>query len=244
MVFEHIEKLKQQFTDQYVRVESDRPELARFQGVVGQVKTVNFSGRALVEFLDYHLNTGWHDIDVDFLKVVNRPQPKEPEKKAAMAAPVAKKAAKPTDGKKLSPLEMARMQGAVKSGGSAPKEKQSIEEVLAAARTPKRPVADVLAAARQPKGGTATDSPAKAAPSKPKPGARMSVADMIAAARGENKSGDDTPAAQVTATADEPETTDNQPAAAPSSAAVSGKVDRQAMSVDEMIAYCREHDAA
>jgi hypothetical protein len=50
MQFERIEKLKEQYTDQYVAVDASRPELARFKGVVGQVKTVNCNGRALVEF--------------------------------------------------------------------------------------------------------------------------------------------------------------------------------------------------
>ena len=112
MVFEHIEKLKQEYTDKYVQIDSDRPELARFSAVVGQVKTVNMSGRALVEFQDYHLNIGWYDIDVDFLKVVDKPKPKVPEKKAkpaAKKAPAAKSAA--SSEKKLSPLELARMQG-------------------------------------------------------------------------------------------------------------------------------------
>ncbi len=72
MVFEHIEKLKQDYTDKSVVVDSDRPELRRFQGMQGTVKTVNMSGRALVQF-DAHQNTGWYDIDVDYLKVVDAP---------------------------------------------------------------------------------------------------------------------------------------------------------------------------
>ena len=39
MVFEHIEKLKRQYTDKYVVVDATRPELARFRDTTGVVKT-------------------------------------------------------------------------------------------------------------------------------------------------------------------------------------------------------------
>src|ERR1700704_2260238 len=124
MVGEPIEQLKQKYTDKYVVVDAQRPELARFRDVVGQVKTVNMSGRALVEFDDYHVNIGWYDIDPSFLKVVDKPapQPKEPAAKKA-AAPVPKPApgaAAAGSEKKLSPLEMARAQGAAGKGAATP----------------------------------------------------------------------------------------------------------------------------
>ena len=72
MVFEHIENLKRIYTDQLVIVDDNRTELGRFQGLTGTVKTVNMSGRALVEFDGYN-NIGWYDIDVDFLKLVDEP---------------------------------------------------------------------------------------------------------------------------------------------------------------------------
>ena len=72
MVFEHIENLKRIYTDQLVIVDDNRTELGRFQGMTGTVKTVNMSGRALVEFDGYN-NIGWYDIDVDFLKLVDEP---------------------------------------------------------------------------------------------------------------------------------------------------------------------------
>ena len=72
-MFEQIERTKQQYTDKYVVVDATRPELARFRDVVGRVKTVNMSGRALVEFDDYHLNIGRYDIAPEFLKVVDKP---------------------------------------------------------------------------------------------------------------------------------------------------------------------------
>jgi len=67
VIFEHIEKLKKDYTDKYVVVDESRPELARFKGLTGAVKTVNFSGRALVEFDGYN-NIGWYDIDPAFFE--------------------------------------------------------------------------------------------------------------------------------------------------------------------------------
>ena len=90
MFRDQVEQLKQQYTDKYVVLQGDRPDLARFQGAVGQVKTVNMSGRALVQF-DANNDQGWYDIVVEHLKVVDKPPPKPVEKKAvtpkAKAAP-------------------------------------------------------------------------------------------------------------------------------------------------------------
>src|SRR5262249_49873062 len=111
MVGEQNDQLKEKYTDKYVVVDGQRPELARFRDVVGQVKTVNMSGRALVEFLDYNVNTGWSDTDPSFWKVADNPSPKPKEAPAKKAAPAAKPAAAADAGaaaKKLSPLEMAR----------------------------------------------------------------------------------------------------------------------------------------
>ena len=52
------ESLKREWTDQYVEVSPDRPELARFKGVVGRVVAVNRNLRALVDFQD----GGWYDV--------------------------------------------------------------------------------------------------------------------------------------------------------------------------------------
>jgi hypothetical protein len=54
-----IDELKRKYTDKYVVVDGSRPELARFRDTYGTVRTVNMSGRALVEFANYHLNIGW-----------------------------------------------------------------------------------------------------------------------------------------------------------------------------------------
>lgn len=90
MDIEHAEKLKREYTDQYVIVDDQRAELRRFKGMTGTVKTVNMNGRALVEF-DGNNNCGWYDIDIDFLKVIDEPLPKE-EKQAKKRPPKAKKA--------------------------------------------------------------------------------------------------------------------------------------------------------
>ncbi len=52
------EAVKQEWIDQYVEVNAERPELKRFAGIVGRVITVNFNLKALVDFQD----GGWYDI--------------------------------------------------------------------------------------------------------------------------------------------------------------------------------------
>jgi hypothetical protein len=235
---QQIEKMKREYTDKYVVVDAARPELARFRDAVGRVKTVNMSGRALVEFDDYHLNIGWYDIDPEFLKVVDKPPPKE--KKAEAKKPAAKPAAgeatsaaaktspKPAapKGGKMSVAEMlaaAKAGGAAKPAGAAPAKAKA--ETAPAADKPAAPkvdrskmsVADMLAAARA--GGAAGSAPGKpAAPAKPKP-APEPVAEK-----------EEAPAAPVV----------EKKAPTPKS---SEKIDKSKMSIDDMIAWCREHDA-
>lgn len=67
-----IEKLRQEYTNQYVVVEGDRPEYRRFQGRIGQVKTITTNARALVQFND-SADRAWYDLDLDYLKIVDRP---------------------------------------------------------------------------------------------------------------------------------------------------------------------------
>jgi hypothetical protein len=55
---EKIEALKVEWTDQFVRVHPSHLELKRFENRIGRVVTVNFSGKALVDFAD----GGWYDI--------------------------------------------------------------------------------------------------------------------------------------------------------------------------------------
>jgi hypothetical protein len=60
-----IDTLKREWTDQYVVVNTAQPELQRFVGVVGRVVTVNWNGKAVIDFQD----GAWYDIpaSADFL---------------------------------------------------------------------------------------------------------------------------------------------------------------------------------
>lgn len=265
-MFDQIESLKQQYTDKYVMVDDHRPELARFRGLAGRIKTINMSGRALVEF-DVYNNVGWYDIALDFLKVVDKPPPKpaeEPAKpKAAPAKPAAAKAAPASGEKKLSPLEMARAQGAAKKGGEAPK--KSTSDVLAAARAgkaaapakeasaPKAPAApvasakkmstaDIIAAARAKQGEAAS---APAAP----PATKQTTAEILAAARRKSVPAEETapaPPAIEEAATEAPAATFVEPVIEkaggekPAKAAPSGSLPK---AVPDIIAWCRQHDA-
>jgi hypothetical protein len=100
MVINHADKLNLEFSDKYVAVDDSRPELRRFKGLVGQIVTVNKNGRALVEF-NGPKDLGRHDIEIDFLRVVEKPVEEPAAKK-----PVPKKA-KPAE-KEPSALEKAR----------------------------------------------------------------------------------------------------------------------------------------
>jgi hypothetical protein len=224
MVFPNIEKIKQDYTDKYVVVDPQRPELARFADVVGQVKTVNMSGRALVEFLDYHLNIGWYDIELEFLKVVDKPLPKAKEEKK----PAPKAEAKPAEAK------------AAPAKAAAPAGKPSTADILAklkggAGAAPATPVAKKEAPAAAPSGAPGKVDRAK-----------MSVADMIAAAKGG--------AAAAPAAKSEPAPKAESAPVAKAPAAESAspekseggilKIDKSGMSIDQMVAYCREKDAS
>ena len=249
------ERLKAQFTDKYVKVDAARPELARFRDVVGQVKTVNMSGRALVEFLDYHLNIGWFDIDASCLTVVDKPAPVlekvEPkrahDKPEGKAAPTSgdkqtKDAAAQSElpGRKLSPLEMARLQGGPKAAAPAApageKKKSSTADILAAARG----AAAAPAPKSEPKPATAAVTPAA-------PKGKPSTADILAAARSgkpaEPPAAAPAPVAQPPAAA--PPAPEPAPAAepAPSAEGAVVRIDKSSLSIDEMIAYCRKVDA-
>jgi pyruvate/2-oxoglutarate dehydrogenase complex dihydrolipoamide acyltransferase (E2) component len=187
MFLNHIEKLKTEFTDQYVEVDASLPELKRFSGHTGFVKTVNMSGRALVEFMNLENNIGWYDIDVDFLKIVDEPTPEEESKaKAATEKPAAKKpAAKPAAGGAMS---VADILAAARGGGDAAatpaakapaaKPKMSVEEMMAAARAEKSAAPEPAAAATPEP--AAPEAPAPAAESAPTGDLPTSPADIVA----------------------------------------------------------------
>jgi len=165
-MFDLIERLKADWTDKYVVIDSSAPELARFAAATGLVKTVNMNGRCLVEF-DQFNNIGWYDIDPAALKIVPKPEPKPVEKAekpakpaaTAKAAPAAKSAAPAPGGKKPSTADiLAAARG--KSGGTAPASgkaaggRPSTAEILAAARGGKAP------AAAEPESGPTAPAPA------------------------------------------------------------------------------------
>ena len=116
------ERLKAELTDKYVIVAEGVPELRRFVGLTGTVKTVNMSCRALVQF-NGPVDISWYDIDPSYLQVVDAPVKKE--KPAAHAAPAAPAKAAPGKGAPAaaakpagqSPLDAIRAKGA---GGAAP----------------------------------------------------------------------------------------------------------------------------
>jgi hypothetical protein len=114
MYVERIEKLKQEYTGQIVMIDSDRPELARLKNVPGKVRTVNFNGRALVEFDG--VDRTWYDLEIDYLKVVDKSEPNGTEAPAAEPLSKAPNKPEPSDEipptQKLSRLELARLQKA------------------------------------------------------------------------------------------------------------------------------------
>lgn len=227
MLFETIEKLKQDFTDKYVVVDASRPELRRFEGMTGQVKTVNMNGRALVQF-DGHANIGWYDIGLDFLKVVDKPVEKkeaaEKPKPAAKAAEAKAPAAPAKPAAKGGGMSMADILAAAR-GGAAPAAKP-------AAETPAKPAAVAKPAAKPADGG--------------KPAAGMSVADILAAARGNAPAAPaakaaPAPAAPPAPAAEEPAA--EEPAApAPPAAKPAASAPKGALPTDVagILAYCRK----
>ena len=63
-----MDELKSLWTDRYVLARTIHPELKRFEGRVGRVVTVNYSGKAIVDFAD----GAWYDIPAseEYLTVV------------------------------------------------------------------------------------------------------------------------------------------------------------------------------
>ncbi|MGB4709555.1 MAG: hypothetical protein WBH50_08220 [Fuerstiella sp.] len=128
MLIQQAEELKREWTDKHVMVQEGIPELRRFSGLLGQVKTVNMNCRLLIEF-DTPADISWYDIDPLFAKVVDPEEFKKPtadttaHSKAATSSSSKPKPAstskpattppKPTTGQP-NPLDLIRKQ----SGGS------------------------------------------------------------------------------------------------------------------------------
>jgi hypothetical protein len=66
--YEEAEQLKRTWTDRYVRVKPGFAQYERFAGQIGRVVTVNYGGKALVDFAD----GAWYDIPAsdEYLEVV------------------------------------------------------------------------------------------------------------------------------------------------------------------------------
>jgi hypothetical protein len=66
--FERAEELKQTWTDKFVLVKPGFAQYARFEGKVGRVVTVNYGGRAIIDFAD----GAWYDIPAseDYLEML------------------------------------------------------------------------------------------------------------------------------------------------------------------------------
>ena len=113
MSIDQAEQLKTELTDKWVVVDKNIPELRRFAGVTGKVKTVNMNCQALVEFHGQE-DIGWYDIGTTFLTIVDEPVAKP----KAAAAPKGDAGKKSAGGAKKaaggSPLDAIR-----KGGGGA-----------------------------------------------------------------------------------------------------------------------------
>ena len=260
MVFEHIEKLKREYTDKYVVVDESRPELARFRDLTGQVKTVNMNGRALVQF-DAWNNIAWYDIGLDFLKVVPKPEAKPVQEGVREKAPPAAANAKgAVVGKAGQNVRETDIPGSKPGVAAKPIGKPSTADVLAAARAGKAgnaseksadkaagkmSTADILAAARAKNAAAATP-----APSTPAGGKESSTAEILAAARA--KAGTAPGPQSVLPAAEEATVTDTvlqeaveETAAPPAAAPAKRPIPEGSLptSTAEKIAWCRAHDA-
>jgi hypothetical protein len=82
------EALVQEWVDRYVEVKPERPELRRFQGIVGRVVTVNYNNKAVVDFQD----GGWYDITPEFLQKLDPAEARTKfDPKANSAQPIPEK---------------------------------------------------------------------------------------------------------------------------------------------------------
>ncbi len=84
--FTPIDELRQAWIDQYVVVNPDRPELKRFGTAVGRVVTVNYNGKALVDFQD----GAWYDITAseEFLRKLDPAEGAQKYKNVNSAQPI------------------------------------------------------------------------------------------------------------------------------------------------------------
>jgi hypothetical protein len=84
--FTKLDELRNAWIDQYVKVNEQRPELKRFASIIGRVVTVNYGGKAIVDFQD----GGWYDITAseEFLVRVDPAEGKAKYKNVNSAQPI------------------------------------------------------------------------------------------------------------------------------------------------------------
>ena len=122
MASKRIEKLRQEYTGARVLTEFRKPQFAQLTNRRGRVWTINCNGRALVQFDG--ADAGWHDIEIDFLKVIDEPKPATAEEEGT-TAPAKKPASQasppsPEEGTvELSRLEVARAEKKAKDEAEA-----------------------------------------------------------------------------------------------------------------------------
>ena len=85
-IFERIDELRKEWVDQYVRVNPACQELARFKDIVGRIVTINYNGKALIDFQD----GGWYDITcaAEFLTRLDPAEAKAKYKNVNAAQPI------------------------------------------------------------------------------------------------------------------------------------------------------------
>lgn len=188
MTISEVQQLQRQLTDKYVLVRDGVPELRRFQGLTGRVKTVNMNGRALVQF-DGPVDIGWYDIDPAYLQVVDQPLPrKRPAEHEAKPAP--QSSAPPTSAKAApsgkSPLDLIRQQGAAKSpaagkaaGGGQPSPVDLIRQQARAKSPPTAEAASPPPGEAAPAGEPTPETPAKPPVAAPADTAGLSPLEII-----------------------------------------------------------------
>lgn len=84
--FQFVDDLQREWTDKYVLVKPERAELQRFAGIVGRVVTVNFNGKAVIDFQD----GGWYDISAseEFLTKLDPAEAQAKYKNVNSAQPI------------------------------------------------------------------------------------------------------------------------------------------------------------
>jgi hypothetical protein len=91
--YSEAEALKRTWTDKFVRVKAGLPQYERFAGKVGRVVTVNYGGKAIVDFASKDSSDcAWYDIpaSAEYLEVVSEEEAKgkyDPTASAAQKLP-------------------------------------------------------------------------------------------------------------------------------------------------------------